>query len=96
MSHSTRSKADSARSSHHINRRHFFENVTGATAAVMIGAAVVPVAPTQASGEAILTEGGLVKPGDRTERAYEMRLHAALVQKRLPYAKQRSNGDEGL
>src|ERR1044072_3099375 len=94
MSHSTRSKDDSFSSSHHINRRHFFEDVAGATAAVMIGAAVVPGTPTQASPEATLTEGGLVKPGERTEQAYEMRMHAALVQKRLPSATQRINGDE--
>ncbi len=96
MSHSTRSKGDSFGSSHHINRRHFFEDVARATAAVMIGAAVVPGTPTHASPEATLTEGGLVNPGDRTEQAYEMRLHAALVQKRLPHATQQTNGDEDL
>src|SRR6185295_20059158 len=96
MSRSTRSKASSVRSSHHIPRRHFIENVAGVTAAAVIGAAVVPETLTQAARAATLTEGGLVKPGNRTEQAYEMRVHAALVQKRLPYAKQRANGDEDV
>jgi hypothetical protein len=96
MSHSTRSKAGSPKASNHISRRHFFEDAAAATAAAMIGTAVVPGPLTLASGEAISTESRSLKTGDRVEQAYEMRVQAALVQKRLPFALQRTNGDEDL
>src|SRR5689334_17069068 len=96
MSHSRQSKSDPARVSHHINRRHFFENVAGATAGVVIGAAIGPGTLAQAAPEANSPEVELVKSGDRVEQAYEMRVHAALVQKRSQPAAQRVNGDEDL
>lgn len=96
MLHSARSKADSSKASHRISRRHFFEDVAGATAAAAIGAAVVPGTLAQAAPEITSPEGELVKRGDRVEQAYEMRVHAALVQKRLQPTAQRVNGDEDL
>jgi membrane-associated phospholipid phosphatase len=60
----------------------------------MFGSAVAPGTLALASSEATLTQSGSVKSGDRVEQAYEMRVHAALLQKHLPFATQRTNGDE--